>query len=85
MKLPSMTVPYKPALLFAAIALLLSGCSSDWGWYVVNPTTKTGMTNLSFLFSGLYYTILLSVTAIVISVIVGLLITLPGLSKNPML
>lgn len=65
------------------LVLLLSGCSSNWGWYVVNPTTKTGSINLQFLISGLYYTVLLSFTAISISVVAGLLIALPGLSKNP--
>ncbi|WP_282608917.1 amino acid ABC transporter permease [Pelagibius sp. Alg239-R121] len=64
---------------------LVSGCSDKWGWYVVNPTTTSGAVNLNFLISGLYYTILLSVTAIVISVVVGLLVALPGLSsKRPL-
>jgi polar amino acid transport system permease protein len=35
-----------------------------------------------FLLSGLYYTILTSVVAIVISIVVGLIIALPALSKN---
>lgn len=51
-------------------------------WYVVSPTTTSGRTNLLFLLGGLKYTLLLSLTAIVISVFVGLLITLPGLSAN---
>ena len=38
-----------------------------------------------FLLSGLYYTILLSLTAIVISIVLGLAVALPGLSKNPSL
>lgn len=67
------------------IFLALSGCSANWGWYVVNPSTKSGWTNLSFLLSGLKYTVLLSVTAIVISVTVGLLVALPGLSARPWL
>jgi len=62
--------------------LFLSACSGDWGWYVVNPATPKGMTNLQFLISGLGYTVLLSVTAIVISIIIGLLVALPGLSNN---
>ncbi len=69
-------------IIGAALFLLLSGCSDNWGWYVVNPATKTGSTNLQFLIGGLYYTILLSFTAISISVVAGLLIALPGLSKN---
>ena len=52
-------------------ALLLSGCSGNWGWYVVNPSTASGQANLKFLLSGLYYTVLLSLTAIVISIAIG--------------
>ena len=66
-----------------ALALMLTGCSGEWGWYAVNPMTESGATNLKFLLSGLYYTILLSVTAIAISIVVGLVIALPGLARNP--
>ena len=69
-------------VLGVALVLLLSSCSANWGWYVVSPATKTGSTNLQFLLSGLYYTVLLSFTAISISVVSGLLIALPGLSRN---
>ena len=65
-----------------ATALLLTGCSADWGWYVVDPTSPAGQRNLMFLIDGLYYTIALSVTAILISVVVGLLIALPGLARS---
>ena len=65
-----------PALLF------LGGCSSNWGWYVVNPSTPAGQRNLMFLLDGLYYTIALSVTAILISIILGLLVALPGLASQ---
>ena len=62
--------------------LLLTGCTANWGWYVVNPATTSGAANLRFLLSGLYYTVLLSATAILISVALGLLIALPGLGAN---
>ena len=65
-----------PALLF------LGGCSGNWGWYVVNPSTPAGQRNLMFLLDGLYYTITLSVTAILISIILGLLVALPGLASQ---
>ena len=68
--------------IIVAVAIILSGCSSNWGWYVVDPSIPKGMTNLEFLISGLYYTVLLSVTAISISIVAGLLIALPGLSAN---
>jgi len=69
-------------IVIALVSLLVAGCSGNWGWYVVNPTTESGFVNLKFLLSGLYYTILLSVTAISISVVIGLIIALPGLSRN---
>lgn len=63
--------------------ILLSGCGNDnLQWYVVSPSTKAGQTNLLFLLGGLKYTLLLSFTAIIVSVIVGLLVALPGLSEN---
>lgn len=65
--------------------LALAGCSANWGWYVVDPSTKSGWTNLAFLLSGLKYTVALSLTAIVVSVTLGLLVALPGLSANPWL
>ena len=67
-------------LLFAFV--LLTGCSGNWGWYVVDPTTTSGWNNLNFMISGAYYTILLSVTSICISILVGLLVALPGLSDR---
>ena len=70
-------------LLF--LMLFLSGCSDNWGWYVVNPYSKSGWINLKFLMSGYYFTLLLSFTSIFISIAVGLLFALPGLSKNPWL
>ena len=66
--------------LVLLLPLLLAGCSGNWGWYVVDPTTTNGMNNLKFLASGAYNTIVMSVTAIVISVALGLLVALPGLS-----
>jgi len=65
-----------------AALLALSGCSANWGWYVVNPATPSGAANLKFMLSGLGYTVQLSATAIAISVVIGLLVALPGLSAN---
>ena len=73
------------AFAVAGTALLLSGCSGNWGWYVVSPKTPTGRTNLLFLLDGLQWTVLMSVTAISISIVLGLLIALPGLSKQRVL
>jgi len=67
--------------LFLAL-LFLGGCSGNWGWYVVNPSTPAGQRNLMFLLDGLYHTIALSLTAILISIILGLLVALPGLASQ---
>ena len=70
-------------LVFFIFVLCLPGCAgNNWGWYVVNPTTASGQSNLKFLIDGLYNTVLLSLCAIVISIIIGLLIALPALSKK---
>ena len=71
------------SLFLIAIAGLLSGCSSGtWGWYVVDPSTPAGQRNLWFLIDGLYYTIALSLTAILISIVLGLIVALPGLARQ---
>jgi len=73
----------KKLLLLAPLALLLSGCTgTNWGWYVVDPSTTSGWNNLQFMISGAYYTIVMSLTAISISIVVGLLVALPGLSDK---
>ena len=72
----------KRCLILIPALLLLSACSGNWGWYVVNPATTSGWNNLNFMISGAYNTIILSLTAISISVVVGLLVALPGLSDK---
>ncbi|MBM84629.1 MAG: amino acid ABC transporter permease [Rhodospirillaceae bacterium] len=69
-------------LLGLGLLLLLGGCSANWGWYVVSPATESGRTNLRFLVDGLQWTVLLSLTAISVSIVIGLLIALPGLSRK---
>ena len=78
---PPAFLTMKKILLLIFIPVLISGCSADWGWYVVNPATPKGLSNLQFMLSGLKYTVALSLTAICISIVVGLLVALPGLSS----
>lgn len=69
-------------------ATLLAGCGggagggSAWGWYVVSPFTAAGRGNLLFLAGGVWDTILLSLTAMVISVAAGVAVALPGVGRN---
>ena len=75
-----------PRILTIAViaALLTSGCSSNysWGWFVISPWTPKGQTNLMFLMSGLGWTVLLAVCAILVSVTTGLLVSLLSFAKN---
>ncbi len=70
--------------LTAAVLLLLGGCASNssytWGWYVFNPALPKGLSNIAFLISGVGMTLALSVTAILISVMMGLLLAVSLLS-----
>lgn len=80
---PSARLPIRYAVL-ALAAVSLAGCGTNytWGWYVVWPSTATGWTNLKFLLGGVWMTLLLSGLAMVLSIVLGLLVALPGLSKN---
>ncbi|WP_299665166.1 amino acid ABC transporter permease [uncultured Ruegeria sp.] len=74
----------KKAFLFLPLFLLAAGCSSSqtWGWYVINPTTASGWTNIKFLISGMGATIQISLIAAVLSIVIGLLVALPGLAES---
>lgn len=71
------------SLLLALV--VLAGCSSTsgtWGWYVIDPGTPAGKSNILFLLGGFWATILLSLTAAGLSMTIGLLVALPGMSQN---
>jgi His/Glu/Gln/Arg/opine family amino acid ABC transporter permease subunit len=71
-------------LIALSLLLFLAGCGSSdiWGWYVVNPMTKTGWINLRFLINGMGATILVSLIAAFISIVLGLMVALPALSHR---
>ena len=73
---------YILALLFIFSFVGCSGNSGNWGWYVIDPTTKSGLANIKFLVGGFGATILLSLIAALISIILGLIVALPSFSKN---
>jgi len=75
----------------AALGLLLAGCASSseggassytWGWYIFNPLQAKGLSNLQFLLGGMWWTILVSVSAIALSVVLGGLVAVAGLSTR---
>lgn len=67
-----------------ALLFLLTGCASSdlWGWYVIDPTTKSGWINIKFLINGMGNTILISLIAAGISIALGLVVALPALSHR---
>ena len=72
------------ALIPLSLVLLLAGCasSSTWGWYVIDPRTSGGWTNIRFLIGGMGATIAISLIAAALSIAIGLLVALPGLSSR---
>ena len=71
------------ALVLAALILgACRGAEYNWGWYEIMPSTEKGAVNLKFLIGGIWMTVALSSVSIIFSVIVGLFISLPGLSAN---
>lgn len=74
----------KRAFLPLTVLVLVAGCSSsqNWGWYVIDPTTESGWTNVKFLVSGMGATIQISLIAAVLSIGIGLIVALPSLSEK---
>ncbi|MBD1139840.1 amino acid ABC transporter permease [Pelagibacterales bacterium SAG-MED38] len=73
-------------LAFLLLVLPLTSCGkSELNWLILSPQNVEGLTNLKFLLSGLTTTIYISIISIVISILIGLLITIPSLSKNKFL
>ena len=70
--------------LIIFILFTISACSNNynWGWYILDPTLENGLTNLEFLISGLGLTVSISFISIFFSLIIGFVISIPGLSKN---
>ena len=64
--------------------IFLFGCTSNytWGWYIINPFLDSGSTNIAFLISGFLITLLVSFFSIFFSLLLGLIIVLPGISNN---
>jgi His/Glu/Gln/Arg/opine family amino acid ABC transporter permease subunit len=74
---------FKVALVLVGISAL-GGCGGStytWGWHVVSPFDPRGITNLVFLSSGIWASLLIALVSIVISVVVGLAVGMAALSR----
>lgn len=80
----SYTLPVLLVLLFffALFYFFASGDDSNLKWYVISPFTDQGQLNLKFLIAGTWNTLSMSFLALLISIVVGLLIAIPGIAKN---
>lgn len=68
---------------FLLLLLPLSACSDyEWGWFIISPANESGLTNLKFLISGITTTIYISLISIIISMFIGLVVTIPAIVKN---
>ncbi|WP_270936429.1 amino acid ABC transporter permease [Falsiroseomonas oryzae] len=68
-------------LLLAMMAPLLAGCGGNWGWHVVNPGDPRGQANLTFMLSGFWATVSLSLATMLLSVLLGLAVALLGMAR----
>lgn len=67
--------------LLVSSLLLLTGCSDyQWGWYVLDPSSDQGQTNLNFLLAGFSDTIEVSLLSMLFAMTLGLIVALPALS-----
>ena len=74
-------------LLALLLVFFLTGCAANtnaytWGWYIFNPFQDKGASNIEFLAGGLTATLLVSICAIVLSVLIGALMALAAMSKR---
>lgn len=61
---------------------LLTGCSDyQWGWYVLDPRTEQGRTNLKFLLEGLGSTVSISLISMLFAMMLGIIVAMPAFSK----
>ena len=68
---------------FLLLLLPLYACSDyEWGWFIISPANESGLTNLKFLISGITTTIYISLISIIISMLIGLVVTIPAIAKN---
>jgi His/Glu/Gln/Arg/opine family amino acid ABC transporter permease subunit len=73
-------------IFFLLLTILLSSCTDqELGWFIISPNNVEGLTNLKFLLSGLTTTIYISLVSIIISMILGFVISIPSLAKNKFL
>ena len=64
----------------AASLLPLAGCGDQWGWYAVNPADPRGWRNLAFLVDGFRATVTISLAAMLLAFVLGLLVAISGMA-----
>ncbi|NGM19660.1 amino acid ABC transporter permease [Roseomonas stagni] len=70
------------ATILLLVALpLLAGCGGNWGWHVVDPRDSRGQANLSFMLSGFWATVSLSLATMLLSVLLGLAVAMMGMAR----
>ena len=75
----------KKILIFLTTISLTSCTGQEFGWFIISPNNINGLTNLKFLLGGLTTTIYISLISIIISMILGFVVSIPSLAKNKLL
>ena len=76
-----MKLQARATILLLAALPLLAGCGGNWGWHVVDPRDSRGQANLSFMLSGFWATVSLSLSTMLLSVLLGLAVAMMGMAR----
>jgi len=76
-----MKLQARATILLLAALPLLAGCGGNWGWHVVDPRDSRGQANLSFMLSGFWATVSLSLATMLLSVLLGLAVAMMGMAR----
>ena len=71
-------------LIFILFVLFsLSSCTNtyQWGWYVISPNNKIGLSNIEFLLGGLKFTVTVSLISMAFAIVLGLIVSIAGTTK----
>ena len=77
-------VKFLQLIFIVFLFFFFSSCSGhyQWGWYAVSPTNKIGLSNIKFLLSGLQFTVIVSLIAMIFAIILGLMVSIAGTTKS---
>ncbi len=69
-------------LAVSALAACAGAETYNWAWYIFDPRDARGLAHLRFMIDGAWATLSISIASIVVSVVLGLVVAMLGMSGN---